>query len=308
MTPATIRTLVTPIDGSELSERALPLAEELASRLEASMLLLSVPRPSGASLAAISEPEANLASATPDVSADARDRALSYLAQRAGALRRSRPGVPIDTLVHDDHEPARAIALTADSVPDGMIVMGFHGRRGLSRWLFGSVAETVLTETRRPLLLVPAESAYVPKRIARILVGLDGSEEAEAVLPYVSAIARANLSRVLLVHVEPHFRSLSRWRRDQEDKNAATSYRAWIGDKLNGTARAMQAQGVMAQAVTVPDGDVAEILIAEADRDAIDLIALTTHGGGESTKWIMGDVCTRVARHAGCPVLLLPNK
>lgn len=306
MNTATIRTLVTPIDGSPLSERALPLAEELARRLDASMLLLSVSRPGNGNLAAIAEPEPSLAADAKDPSARARERAAHYLADRARRLSGHRPSVAVETLVHHDDEPARAIVQTAESVPDGMIVMGFHGRSGLSRWLFGSVAESVLGGTRRPLLLVPAEAEYVPKRIARILVGLDGSEDAKAVLPYVAEIARANLSRVLLVHVEPSFHR-GRFASAEAGEDRA-AYRAAISAELEATATMLRGQGITAEAVSVPDGDVAEILMAEADREAIDLIALTTHGAGHDDSWIMGEVCTDVARHAACPVLLLQNK
>jgi nucleotide-binding universal stress UspA family protein len=53
-------------------------------------------------------------------------------------------GAPVDTILRESR--------TSD-----LVVMGTHGRRGLSRWWLGSVAERVLRETRGPLLIVHAQ-------------------------------------------------------------------------------------------------------------------------------------------------------
>lgn len=52
---------------------------------------------------------------------------------------------------------AHAIVRAADNWHAELIVMGTHGRRGMARWMLGSVAQRVAQLTRAPLLLVHAQ-------------------------------------------------------------------------------------------------------------------------------------------------------
>jgi nucleotide-binding universal stress UspA family protein len=57
---------------------------------------------------------------------------------------------------------AQRIVATASGWHADVIVMGTHGRRGVSRLMLGSVAERVLRRARCPVLLVPASVAALP--------------------------------------------------------------------------------------------------------------------------------------------------
>jgi nucleotide-binding universal stress UspA family protein len=70
-----------------------------------------------------------------------------------------------DKLKHDDIEvshailvgnPAECIVEKADSEEVDAIVMSTHGRSGISRWIFGSVTQKVLSGTMRPVFVVPS--------------------------------------------------------------------------------------------------------------------------------------------------------
>ncbi len=72
--------------------------------------------------------------------------------------------MPADHTVPYDHmllvgDPATAIAQAAEREGADLIVMGTHGRTGLTRLLMGSVAEAVVRKARCPVLTVkhPAE-------------------------------------------------------------------------------------------------------------------------------------------------------
>jgi len=74
--------------------------------------------------------------------------------------------VPTDHAVPFEHlllvgDPADAIAQTAEKEGCDLIVMGTHGRTGLTRLLMGSVAEAVVRKAKCPVLTVkqPAEVA-----------------------------------------------------------------------------------------------------------------------------------------------------
>ena len=72
----------------------------------------------------------------------------AYLAQVASA------GVTLKAHVHQT-EPAASILEVASEVDADLIVMGTHGRSGMSRALLGSVAEKILRSSPVPVLIVP---------------------------------------------------------------------------------------------------------------------------------------------------------
>jgi len=74
----------------------------------------------------------------------------SYLAQVANA------GVTLKPHVHQA-EPAASILTVASEVDADLIVMGTHGRSGMSRALLGSVAEKILRSSPVPVLIVPGQ-------------------------------------------------------------------------------------------------------------------------------------------------------
>jgi nucleotide-binding universal stress UspA family protein len=89
--------------------------------------------------------------------------------------------------------PEEAVIEKAASYSDTLIAMATHGRSGVDRWLLGSVAEKVLRGTTNPLLLIRATKdgkSEGEKVFKRVIVPLDGSALAEAVLPHVTALAR----------------------------------------------------------------------------------------------------------------------
>ena len=74
--------------------------------------------------------------------------------------------VPMDHDVRFEHmllvgDPAEAIVQTAEKEGCDLIVMGTHGRKGLTRLLMGSVAEAVVRKAKCPVLTVK-QPAHVP--------------------------------------------------------------------------------------------------------------------------------------------------
>src|SRR5206468_1487590 len=65
-------------------------------------------------------------------------------------------GVPVSTRVAIGAAP-ELIVHVANQINADLIVMSTHGRSGLSRFLYGSVAEAVLRGTQLPLLLIPVK-------------------------------------------------------------------------------------------------------------------------------------------------------
>ncbi|MDQ6908075.1 MAG: universal stress protein, partial [Chloroflexota bacterium] len=189
--------ILAPLDDSPLAQRALPYALALASAMDARITLLSVIPP-----------------AQP-----INDYYLPYdAAEEAAGL--ARAGDALDTVAQSlrIHGPRITTAVTVGDAADQIlryveengvdaIVMASHGRGGAFHWAFGSVARKVITGATVPTLIVRAKDApeqpTIPAPIRSILVPLDGSALAEAVIPLVTDLARSCGASVTLARVVP---------------------------------------------------------------------------------------------------------
>ncbi len=133
----------------------------------------------------------------------------------------------------------------------------------------------------------------------RILVPLDGSTLAEAVLPQVEELARLHGSEVLLLRVAlAHgLPGTDQTALQVQTVEEADRYLATIEEQL-------VAQGIKAL-VSVRYGHAAEEILDHARRAHADLIAMTTHGRSGIRRWMLGSVAEKVVRAAPVPVLLL---
>jgi nucleotide-binding universal stress UspA family protein len=146
------RRALVALDGSEVAETIMPLIFKIAGPLEVTLLRVNVPvRPlvvEGAGQPVFEDPES------------ARIDAEEYLAPLAVDLRRR--GVRVRTEVRRG-EAAEEILKAAREAKADVIAMTTHGRTGLGRLLFGSVAETVLRESELPVLLMRSSEADVAR-------------------------------------------------------------------------------------------------------------------------------------------------
>ena len=143
---ATLTTIVAPLDGSELAERALPYVEDLACALPLEVLLVRVVR--------IEHPSyyyTESAIRLPDFTEDIVREAERYLAGVSRTLRDK--GLTVRHLVLRG-APAPALLNLAHETPRNLIAMTTHGRSGLSRWMMGSVAEALIRGSGDPVLVV----------------------------------------------------------------------------------------------------------------------------------------------------------
>jgi nucleotide-binding universal stress UspA family protein len=145
------RILVT-LDGSDLSERALEPAFQMARKLGAEVTLMRVVAVEPLALAAGAGPQYfQLAGQH-----EQHDRAEAEAYLRGLKRVWSVAEVPIRTRVAVGVPPEMIVAAAHEGGTD-LVVMSTHGRSGLSRLLYGSVAEAVLRGTHLPLLLIPVK-------------------------------------------------------------------------------------------------------------------------------------------------------
>lgn len=133
-----------PLDGSKLTELALPYAEELEARTGSQVTLLRV----------ITSSEA-----------EDHDKTQVYLKGVAKEIKtdtkklldKPKGEIKVETAVLTGN-PAEAIVDYAATKKIGLIVMASHGRSGIGRWTLGSVAEKVVRGGSSPVLLVRSQT------------------------------------------------------------------------------------------------------------------------------------------------------
>jgi nucleotide-binding universal stress UspA family protein len=142
---AVIKKILSPTDFSETAAAAARKAEDLAKAVGAELLVVHV----------LNEPAFALAEgsgyAPPSVVEEYEAAMKQKLSAFAEALRHAGTNVSAKVLRGTPHE---AIATAAEAEGADLIVMGTHGRTGLSHLLLGSVAERVVRTSKTPVMTV----------------------------------------------------------------------------------------------------------------------------------------------------------
>lgn len=142
--------VLVPLDGSRLAEAVLPFAEKIAGPLDAEILLVRVVEPIPGAVALASGETGSAEALLHDQMAA--KWYLSDLAERLGQRGlRVRTFVPLGV-------PDTEIVAVADAEKADLIAMTTHGRSGLGRLVFGSVAEAVLRAASVPVLMFKASA------------------------------------------------------------------------------------------------------------------------------------------------------
>jgi len=147
--------ILTPLDGSDIGQAALPYAEALATKTGASINLLQVLSPPGALEASIlGGPDwRKFVKAMHDGGED-------YLSSIAKKLDEKGIKTTYEVVTGD---PAGRIVEYTEDKEVSLIAMSTHGRTGISRWVLGSVADKVLHGARMPMLLVRSPKMIIPR-------------------------------------------------------------------------------------------------------------------------------------------------
>jgi nucleotide-binding universal stress UspA family protein len=277
-----MRTVLVPLDGSELADAILAHVERFLGAGPCDVVLLRV-------LLGGAEGTAPAQAKLERLAAEAH---LANTRARLEAL-----GARVTTLVREG-DPATEILHAIDRHIPTLVAMTSHGRSGVLRWVRGSVAERVLRSCSTPLLLVtphvgPNADA---QRFRRILLPLDGGERSAAILPMVEDLARRHESEVVLLRVERE--GLSR------PVLAATLAPARVVESLRPWTERLASQGLRCRAIAA-QGETASEILDVAEREGVDLIAMTTHGRSGLPRLIDGSVSERVLRHCRRPLLVV---
>jgi nucleotide-binding universal stress UspA family protein len=162
------------------------------------------------------------------------------------------------------------------------IVIGTHGRSGLSRAVLGSVAEGIMRRSDIPVVTVHEDDQM---RTGPLAVAMDASPAAHAALDVGIAIAAARRMKSMIVYV-----------------CNTSPIPAAFNALLERAAERARNSGIATQLV-VREGDAADQLLAAAEEDDCCMLVMGTHGRSPLARFMVGSVATAVVERAHIPVI-----
>jgi nucleotide-binding universal stress UspA family protein len=193
-----------------------------------------------------------------------------------------------------------------------LIILSSHGVSGLSRWNVSSVAQKVIFQADRPVMIVRAyhvESDDVTElSYERILVPVDGSLRAEHVLPYALHLARSHDARLMLAHVikKPKVLNPS----SLLDKEVKMVERIEAHNKIEADKylkNLIVRLGYEAEPWLLDDEDTASALHDLIDRENVDLVVLNAHGYTQGIYWPYSSLALSFIAYGAKPLLIVQD-
>ncbi len=284
-------------DGSDGANAAVELVGALASASGAPVLLVTAVPDIRAVRSAWG---ALVLDSAADIDRDLTAQAEATLAAPLARLRAL--GVRCDSLVARGRAP-QVIASEASRVGAGLVVVGSRGLGPIRSAVLGSVSQEVVDLARCPVLVARGP------RIARIILGTDGSPGAEAAERVLASLPIAGRVPVRVVSVAEVLRPLATgiaptlyaealaWQAEYEAEARRQQLRV-----AEDAAERFRAAGIDAEA-SVHTGDPAAELLTVADAPT-DLVVVGTRGLTGMKRLALGSVARRVLHHAKASVLV----
>ena len=289
--------IVVPLDGSELSERAVPYATLFAKNFGGRLLLVTVWE--GADEALLKA----LPSLADDLFKEGEQYYEKYLAKTA--QRYMEDGVKIDAEVLTGHAAEELLKLV-DARHADLLALATHGRSGLGRWWYGSVAGEVAQRAHPPRLIVGPKVLSQPAKAIKVdavLVPLDGSRLAESALESAKRIAKQfgatlHIAQAVSPVSQTFFfdmPSVAAIDIIGEIEKGAAEYLAGLVQRLGGD---------VAVKTHVLRGQAADALADFVTDNGVDLVVMASHGRGGLARVALGSVADRMLQ-SDAPVYLI---
>ncbi|HVN21765.1 MAG TPA: universal stress protein [Dongiaceae bacterium] len=278
-----LKNILVPTDFSPASRTALPFAQSLAQTYGSTILLAHAIAP---------EPHRQIPTDhIPEEDSMVWDHARAKMAEfaRDGSL----TGLCCQMLVERGDVGDVIPNMIGEHAVD-MVVVGTHGRRGVSKLVLGSEAEKIYRSATCPVLIVGPRAGR-PDRwtLRQILCPIEPSESPAPVLQYALSLAEEHQSRLILLEAMP----LVPWqhRSEMEEKSCA-ALEALIPE---------EARNWCNLEYMVRWGHPAESIVNQAETRGVDLIVMSVHKSRVISSHLPWPVASEVISQAGCPVLTI---
>jgi nucleotide-binding universal stress UspA family protein len=196
-----------------------------------------------------------------------------------------------------------------------LMILGTHGRKGMDKIFFGSIAERLLKTAMIPIFLVnpyksklsvpiDATNLKIQKR-PRILFAVDLSEISIKLVPFVELLAQkfqAEIHLITVVRPAGYFTAV------YQEGHSLESFNDIIIDETKAKLIDFKNQnfnGFPDAKAHVDYGDIPEEIIDHINDKKIDFLVMGTHGRKGIDKILFGSVAERVAKTSPVPILLI---
>jgi nucleotide-binding universal stress UspA family protein len=294
--------ILTPLDGSEYAEAALPVAARIAQASHGTVVLLHVlssPRELLPYVLPVMEPS----TLTADVEA-----ASAYLAAASG--RADLAEVTTITEVRSGLAGSTILEVAAQQKAD-LVVLAAHAHTGLARWAPGKVAEHVEHHGATPVLsLTDADALPAEGKPAQAVVLLDGTEEAEAALAPATQLLEA-LSGPEQEHGSATLRLawIGAFAPDAPSHHSADDnvalYLRTVEERLHDEATGNRPFTITSEVIA--EQDLPQAVSELASQKQVTFIALAPHGKRGFPLHTSADFDVRLRGATGLPLLIVPR-
>lgn len=304
------REVLVPLDGSPIGEDAIPVAAAIASRHKSRLHFVTVSRPVVLTTAFPLTPEIPL-DACVELDQIAREQLAKYVRRWADTIARAE-GIAIRDEVLDGTGPvAEQLLQYADHHHVDLIVMHTHARGVVGRIWLGSVANALVQRGGIPCLLLrgPAAGAepaqpVLPLKPKRILVPLDGSDDAELGVDFGMAMAVKGVTELRLLGVVnplPFPTAMLDREALLEQRTATDRYLARASERV-------AKSGIPVQTESVVHSDSATAILECVARHDIDLVSIAAPQRGAADRMFLGSVIDFMLRRSRIPMLVWRNR
>ena len=224
----------------------------------------------------------------------------------AGALRRLREDLGVETKIVTEISVPRGLHLLARDVEAGLIVVGSTHLGRAGRVLTGSTAERLLQGAPCPVALAPRD--YVRTVLATIAVGFVDSPEGHEALAAAHALAArsgARLRVIAVLHPSGGLdAAMAGGLRPQRSVTLEGRHRIEVEAALDRALETLAPRVDVERDVHVDDP--ADVLLRISEH--VDLLVCGSRGYGPLRSVLLGGVSRRLVDEAQCPVLVLPRE
>ena len=209
-------------------------------------------------------------------------------------------GIDIESIVSEG-EPPEVIARTAQEMNADLIAMGTHGRRGIKRFIMGSVTSGVIGHAPCDVLVVKKPCTRCTGEFTSILLPFDGSAFSKKALSHAYALAKDEGSEVTALYVIPRYEEMIGFMKTDSIRKSLHKE----AERIIELAKQSVSSNGVTLATAIEEGNAADKIVETANRMKNDLIVMGSYGWRGVNKAILGSTTERVIMNASCPIMVV---
>ena len=298
--------ILVPLDGSLLAECVLPHAAAIARAFDAKITLLRV----------LDKHQVHQSAQLFDLLnwQITKTEAKLYLEKIAARLKES--GVETRETVLEGLV-AESITEFAQNQKMKLIILSSHGHTGLSQWGISSVTQKIIFSAPTSVVIIRArqpvtgELALKERPYQQIMIPLDGSWRAENVLPTITLLSHFHQSKIHIVHVVKTPEMARHMPLTREDIDLSNRIVARNREEAIRYLDQMRLHSPLAdidvKTHLLTSDNAAAALHDLAEREHVDLVALSAHGYSGNNQWPYGSMVNNFILYSKVPLLIVQD-